>query len=59
MKRESNEDQIIKLSDDEDEAKIVHAKSKGITNNEERMIEPEETKSEIRTRFGISKRQIN
>ena len=34
MKTESNEDQIIKLSDDEDEAKIVHAKSEDITNDE-------------------------
>ena len=34
MKTESNEDQIIKLSDDEDEAKNVHAKSEDITNDE-------------------------
>ena len=53
----SAEDQTIKLSDDEDESKIAHIKSEDVANDEERIIEPEETKSEIRTRSGrISKR---
>ena len=49
LKTKSNEDQTTELSDDEDEAKIVHIKSNDVT-NEERIIEPQETKSEIRTR---------
>ena len=57
MKTENDEDQTIELTDDESEAKIVHVKSKDVTNDEERVVEPEETKSEIRTRSGrISKR---
>ena len=57
LKTESDEDQTIELSDDESEAKIVHVKSKDVTNDEERILEPEETKWEIRTRSGrISKR---
>ena len=57
LKTKSDEDQTIELSDNEDEAKIVHVKSEDVTNDEERIVEPEETKSEIRTRSGrISKR---
>ena len=57
LKTESDEDQNIELSDDESEAKIVHVKSKDVTNDEERIVEPEETKSEIRARSErISKR---
>ena len=44
MKTESDEDQTIELSDDESEANIVHVKSKDVTNDEERILEPEETK---------------
>ena len=57
LETESDEDKTIELSDDEDEAKIVRIKSEDVTNDEERIVEPEDTKSEIRTRSGrISKR---
>ena len=68
LKTESDEDQTIGLSDDEDEAKIVYLNSKDVTFvtslefrytifAKERIVEPKETKSEIRTRSGrISKR---
>ena len=45
LKTESNADQPIELSDDEDEAKNVHV----VSNDEERIKDPEETKSEIKT----------
>ena len=51
LQTERNEDQIIKLSDDEDEAKIVQVKFEGVTNDEERIVEPRERKSEIRKRL--------
>ena len=44
--------QTIELSDDEDEAKTVGVESKDVANDEERVVEHEETKSEIRTRSG-------
>ena len=50
LKTESDEDQTIELSDDKDETKIVHRKSEDVTNDEERIVEPKETKSDIRTR---------
>ena len=50
MKKESNEDETIELSDDEDKANNANVKSENVTNDEERIVEPEETKSEIRTR---------
>ena len=57
LETESDEDKTIELSDDEDEAKIVRIKSEDVTNDEERIVEPEDTKSEIRTGSGrISKR---
>ena len=57
LKPVSDEDQTIELSDDEDEAQIFHVNAEDVTNNDERIVEPEETKSEIRTRPGrISKR---
>ena len=56
-RQKSDEDQTTELSDDEDEAKIVHVKSENVTNDEEKIIKPKETISEIRTRSGrISKR---
>ena len=60
LKTESDEDQTIGLSDDEDEAKIVYLNSKDVTNAKERFVKPKETKPEIRTRSGrISKDQID
>ena len=57
LKIESDEDQTTELSHDEDEAKIVYIKSEDVTNDEEKIIKPKETISEIRTRSGrISKR---
>ena len=50
LKTESNEDETIELSDDEDKANNANVKSENVTNDEERIVEPEETKSEIRTR---------
>ena len=49
-KTESNEDETIELSDDEDKANNANVKSENVTNDEERIVEPEEIKSEIRTR---------
>ena len=37
----------------------MHAKSDDVTNDEERIIEPEETKSEIRTRSGRTSKRPN
>ena len=55
----SNEDQTIELYDDEDDAKILHIKCDDVTNDEERIIEPEETKSEVRTRSGRTSKRPN
>ena len=52
MKTESDEDQTIELSDDEDEAKIMQVKYDDVTNDEERIIELEETKSEYKNKIG-------
>ena len=37
----------------------MHIKSDDVTNDEERIIEPEETKSEIRTRSGRTSKRPN
>ena len=52
LKTESDKDQAIELFNDEDEDKIVHVKSEDVTSDEERIVEHEETKSEIRARSG-------
>ena len=38
LKTESDEDQTIELSDDEDEAKIVNVKYEDVKNHEERVV---------------------
>ena len=59
LETESDEDKTIELSDDEDEANIVRIKSEDVTNDEERIVEPEDTKSEIRTGSGRISRRPN
>ena len=58
LKTESSEDQTIELSD-EDEHKTMPVKSEDVTSDEERIVELDETKPEIRTKLGrISKRPM-